>query len=208
MIPLLVLASAAPAVCNRGPIITRPVVAHVSHSEETQLENGRVVAVEVTLDRTGRVSSAKVYSTSGLAAADAAALEAARASGYSPALKNCTPVAKTVVFDEVVRPDYAFLAQHCSTPFQNATALQAASPNYPASAARLRAQGEAVVEVRIGPSGELEEAHIVTSANNMALDQAALDAARRTIYSPKTVHCVPTTGIYLFKVTFRANGIP
>lgn len=208
MIPLVVLATAAPRVCDRGPMITKAVVAHVPPSDEPQLGNGRVVAVEVTLDGTGRVSSAKVYSTSGMAAADAAALDAARTSKYSPALENCAPVAQTVVFDEVVRPNYTLLAQHCATPFQNATALQPASADYPASAARLHASGQAVVEVTIAPTGELQEAHIVSSANNMALDQAALEAARRTIYSPKTVHCVPTTGVYLFKVTFRANAIP
>lgn len=207
MIPMLLLA-ATQQDCDRGPIITKAAVAHVAPRDQQQLGNGRVVAVQITVDDSGKVTSARVYSTSGFAAADSAALDAARASEYSPALQDCKPVAQTVAFDEVVRPDYALLAQHCATPFQNATALQAASPDYPVSARRLRASGEAVIEVTIAPSGALEEAHVVQSANNMALDQAALVAARQTIYSPKTVRCVPTTGVYLFKVTFKANGTP
>jgi TonB family protein len=60
--------------------------------------------------------------------------------------------------------------------------------------------------VTIGPTGNLVDAKISQSAGNMALDQAALAAARQSTYAPKIVDCQPTTGSYYFKVTFDPNS--
>jgi hypothetical protein len=45
---------------------------------------------------------------------------------------------------------------------------------------------------------------IYKSANNMAMDQAALVAARRSSYAPKVVDCAPTQGIVLFHAEFKS----
>ncbi len=39
----------------------------------------------------------------------------------------------------------------------------------------------------------------------MAIDQAALRAARESTYSPKLVDCSPTTGDYLFRADFQPD---
>jgi protein TonB len=95
----------------------------------------------------------------------------------------------------------------CKTPYQDATVVQQAQPEYPDSA---REQGlgevQVAVKVTIGPSGSLVNAAISQSAGNMALDQAALAAARQSTYAPKIVNCEPVTGDYLFRVTFDPNS--
>lgn len=95
----------------------------------------------------------------------------------------------------------------CKTPYQDATVVQQAQPEYPDSA---REQGlgevQVAVKVTIGPSGSLVNAAISQSAGNMALDQAALSAARQSTYAPKIVNCQPIQGDYLFRVTFDPNS--
>jgi protein TonB len=95
----------------------------------------------------------------------------------------------------------------CKTPYQDATVVQQAQPEYP-DQAREQGLGEVQVAVRvtIGPSGSLVNAAIAQSAGNMALDQAALAAARQSTYAPKIVNCEPVTGDYLFRVTFDPNS--
>jgi outer membrane biosynthesis protein TonB len=39
----------------------------------------------------------------------------------------------------------------------------------------------------------------------MAIDQAALRAARQSQYSPKIVNCQPTTGSYIFNAQFNPD---
>lgn len=95
----------------------------------------------------------------------------------------------------------------CKTPYQDATVVQQAQPEYPDSA---REQGlgevQVAVKVTIGPSGNLVDASVSQSAGNMALDQAALAAARQSTYAPKIVNCQPEQGDYLFRVTFDPNS--
>ena len=57
-----------------------------------------VSQIEVTLDASGAVMSASVYKSSGSAALDNAALAAARASRYSPALESCHAVGGSYLF--------------------------------------------------------------------------------------------------------------
>ena len=95
----------------------------------------------------------------------------------------------------------------CKTPYQDATVVNQAQPEYPDSARDLGlGEVQVAVTVTIGPSGNLVDAKIAQSAGNMALDQAALAAARQSTYAPKIVDCQPTTGSYYFKVTFDPNS--
>jgi protein TonB len=95
----------------------------------------------------------------------------------------------------------------CKTPYQDATVVNQAQPEYP-DAARDLGLGEVqvAVTVTIGPSGNLIDAKVTQSAGNMSLDNAALAAARQSTYAPKIVNCQPTTGSYYFKVTFDPNS--
>jgi TonB family protein len=57
----------------------------------------------------------------------------------------------------------------------------------------------------VGPSGNLVGTKIYKSSNNMAIDQAALRAARQSTYSPKLVNCQPVEGDYLFRADFQPD---
>ncbi len=95
----------------------------------------------------------------------------------------------------------------CKTPYQDATAVQAVTPDYP-DQAREEGLGEVQVTVivTIAPSGSLENAAIGQGSGNMSIDQAALSAARQSTYAPKIVNCQPVEGTYNFKVTFDPNS--
>lgn len=201
----ILAAAAQSAPCaNTDPTLTNAVSAHVTGSDP-QLGAGRVATVRVTIGADGRVTDAGVYKGSGDAAADTAAVAAARASTYAPAMQGCKPVSETVYFDEVVRPDYAHLGSNCSIANVPATTLKMAQPVYPDAARIVHASGVAAVQLTIGPDGGLTSTELVMSTGNKALDQAALDAAENSIYAPKIVNCRPVAGRYLFKVTFVAN---
>lgn len=95
----------------------------------------------------------------------------------------------------------------CKTPYQDATVVNQAQPEYPDSARDLGlGEVQVAITVTIGPSGNLVDAKVTQSAGNMALDQAALASARQSTYAPKIVDCQPTTGSYYFKVTFDPNS--
>lgn len=95
----------------------------------------------------------------------------------------------------------------CQTPYQDAAVNQGVDPSYP-DTAREMGMGTATVavEVTIGPQGQVLKASIAQSSNNMAMDNAAKQAAEQSTYTPKIVNCQPTTGTYLFKVTFDPNS--
>ncbi|MFN2448887.1 MAG: TonB family protein [Candidatus Baltobacteraceae bacterium] len=94
----------------------------------------------------------------------------------------------------------------CKTPYQEATATQTVAPEYPDSA---REQGlgrvEVAVVVTVGASGSPSSPTIQTSSGNMAMDQAAKQAAMQSQYVPKIVNCTPVAESYIFRVTFDPN---
>jgi TonB family protein len=76
-------------------------------------------------------------------------------------------------------------------------------PEYPESAKEIGLGAVTVqVEVTVGPSGNLLGAKVYKSSSNMAIDQAALRAARESTYSPKLIDCAPSQGDYLFRADF------
>jgi TonB family protein len=87
-----------------------------------------------------------------------------------------------------------------------ATVTNPVQPDYPESAKDIGIGPVTVqVEVTVGPSGNLVSASIYKSANNMAIDQAALRAARESTYSPKLVDCNAVQGQYLFRADFQPD---
>ena len=94
----------------------------------------------------------------------------------------------------------------CANPNVEATVTNAVQPDYPESARDLGLGAVSVeIEVTVGPSGNLISATVYKSASNMAIDQAALRAARQSAYSPKLINCQPTTGNYLFRADFQPD---
>jgi TonB family protein len=95
----------------------------------------------------------------------------------------------------------------CAVPFKDATSPNPVAPEYPDSARELGLGDVTVeVEVTVGPTGTLEAASIQRSGGNVAIDQAALRAARESTYTPKIVNCQPTSGTYLFRADFTSNS--
>ena len=94
----------------------------------------------------------------------------------------------------------------CANPNQEATVTNAMQPEYPQSA---QDQGlgpvTVLVQVTVGPSGGLVDAKVYKSSNNMAVDQAAIRAARQSQYAPRLVNCAPTTGDYIFRADFQPD---
>jgi TonB family protein len=94
----------------------------------------------------------------------------------------------------------------CANPNVEATVTNPVQPDYPESARDLGLGAVTVeVEVTVGPSGNLITAKVYKSSSNMAIDQAALRAARQSTYSPKLVECSPTQGDYLFRADFQPD---
>ena len=91
----------------------------------------------------------------------------------------------------------------CANPNVEATVTNPVQPEYPESAKEIGLGAVTVqVEVTVGPSGNLVGAKIYKSSSNMAIDQAALRAARESTYSPKLIDCAPSQGDYLFRADF------
>ncbi|MGH7737468.1 MAG: TonB family protein [Candidatus Tyrphobacter sp.] len=94
----------------------------------------------------------------------------------------------------------------CANPYRQATVADEAQANYPEAAQEL-GLGEVTVSVKVtvGASGRLLAETIVQSGHNGEIDREALRVARDSTYAPKLVNCVPTTGEYLFLVTFSPD---
>ena len=92
----------------------------------------------------------------------------------------------------------------CANPNVEATVTNPVQPEYPESAKEI---GLGAVTVTGRGHGRTERAisigaKIYKSSSNMAIDQAALRAARESTYSPKLIDCAPSQGDYLFRADF------
>ncbi len=94
----------------------------------------------------------------------------------------------------------------CAVPNKGAAIKgSAVEAEYPDSAREAGAVGTAMVAVTLNASGDVSSVSINKSAGNIALDNAAKQAAQQTKYTPDTVNCVPTAGTYLFQVDFTGQ---
>jgi TonB family protein len=59
-----------------------------------------------------------------------------------------------------------------------------------------------LIRINLQPDGELDSAVMQHSSGNVALDKAALTAAKQARFSPKKVNCIPFAGSYLFRAEF------
>lgn len=207
--------------CNRDPSVIKQANLNVPKAVSDRISGSHTATVAVTLDAAGRVTAASIYQSSGYPELDQAAIDAAKHSTYAPGATNCAASGGTfaVEFDydgnTTVAPD-----KDCP---REARVFTVARPD----GAVIRYSGISspvvvAVVLTIAPDGQLVDARIAQSSGVMALDQAALDAARRSTYEPKMealpvrrqagtagsvtnagVVCHAVTGKYYFKVTFR-----
>lgn len=205
----------AAAACNRDPAVTKLADPDVPKAYYQQLSGTRIATVAVTLDARGEVTDARIYQSTGDSTLDAAAVDAARRSTYSPGASNCAPAGGTfaVQFSFVGQTAPASGCPHPARVTRTVvvTPQAGAWPPFDALVA---------VEITIDADGQLVDARIAPSSNNMALDQAAIASARASTYEPKTVVvpvrrqagqasestssvCRAVSSQYLFKVTYR-----
>lgn len=91
----------------------------------------------------------------------------------------------------------------CSVTDKPVTVANAAKPIYPASALDLNLGLITVlVDITVGSDGKLLRAAVMQSSNNMAVDQAALRAVRRSRYSPAIKNCQAIEAEYVSRVVF------
>jgi TonB family protein len=91
----------------------------------------------------------------------------------------------------------------CAVPKAPAAATYKATPEMPEIARQAGASGTAQILVNLDDSGRVVSASIYTSTRNSALDNAALQAAQQSRYSPAIDNCAKTAGSYLYIVTFE-----
>jgi protein TonB len=90
----------------------------------------------------------------------------------------------------------------CAQPQVAARVVDTVEPRVPDVAREEHAVGVANVRVDLDERGAVLGVTVAKSAGNVALDAAALDAARRSTYAAAIVDCRPEGGSYLFRVEF------
>ena len=100
-------------------------------------------------------------------------------------------------------PAASLVAAACANPTAEARVVTAAEPALPQG---LKMGGTVNVGVTIAPNGHVIRTTILRSSGNSRVDEAAVDAARHSTYSPKRVNCGAVAGSYLFHVEFAPKG--
>lgn len=93
-------------------------------------------------------------------------------------------------------------APACSDPNVDAKTIVAISPDAPASAYGGATDVTAMIKVDLDATGRILGVSVYRSAGSLELDQAAMQAARQSTYSPELRDCQAVPGSYLFKVEF------
>lgn len=148
--------------------------------------DGKVVLV-VTIDTQGMASDVLVETSSGSEHLDAAAVQAAHAWGFIPAMRAGRPVASRMrVPLNFVDPKPGPATQESTVlaPYSPPSALETPGPQYPKAAAWQGVDGTVVLIVSINTEGTVSELEIETSSGNATLDAAALWAARSWRFNP------------------------
>lgn len=90
----------------------------------------------------------------------------------------------------------------CEWPDVDADVLDSAQPEYPYAARGVIGVVQAAVTVNLDAGGHVVSVMVAHSTGNLALDRAALTAARQSTYLPAVNNCTRVPGSYDFTVTF------
>jgi TonB family protein len=129
-------------------------------------------------------------------------------SGWAPDLKN-TERKYVLAIESAAQPQR--IAAHepkgpaCEPRDVKPEVLEAV-PAYPSDSGDPINNPSPVVSVGVDADGNLTSVEIRGSGNGMVLDQAALRAARESIYLPAVKNCVPTADYFNITVTFSPGG--
>lgn len=96
-------------------------------------------------------------------------------------------------------------ASSCATANRQPRVVHHATAPYPDSARVLGLGNEHVeVLVTLSPTGSVTAERIARSSGDLAIDQAALQAARKSTYSPEVVNCQPVRSDLIASFDFQA----
>lgn len=88
--------------------------------------------------------------------------------------------------------------------FHDAVLVSRVSPQTPADVALDRAV-HGSVQVSVAPDGSVTAIKIVQSTGNAELDDAIVDAAKKSTYQPKVDNCNPVAGSVLYAADFGSS---
>ncbi|MGB6986888.1 MAG: TonB family protein [Candidatus Aquilonibacter sp.] len=91
----------------------------------------------------------------------------------------------------------------CVSPTREAQVLVDSQPTYV-----VQYPITVLVLVTVGPTGNFVDAHILRFSGDIAVDQAALRAARLSQYPPKLMNCEPVMGAVIFRAQFNPRPSP
>ena len=182
-----------------GKAVSLPKPAYPTEAREAKAEGS--VAVDIIIDETGSVTSATAQlqdqsvpkSEDGTwqevrevhPALREAAEEAARSARFSPTLLSGEPVKVKgrVVYNFVVGSKQVLATQRAiSGGILNGKAANLPTPEYPAAAVAVRAEGTVTVQIVINEKGEVESATAVSG--HPLLRAAAVAAAKEATFAP------------------------
>jgi hypothetical protein len=90
----------------------------------------------------------------------------------------------------------------CTAPFSDAAVPDPQSPIFP-EGAWIKGAVEVIVGVAVGADGTLSDSWVYLSSGDLAIDTAALDAARASTYRAGMAFCRSVPGEYLFQASFK-----
>lgn len=94
------------------------------------------------------------------------------------------------------------IVQTCGQPNKEVSVVRAATPPPTSYLGEITSPVQVLVEVSVGPDGDVERAHIYRSSGNEKLDKAAIVAARNSSFSPRVADCSEVGSEYLYRVLF------
>lgn len=94
----------------------------------------------------------------------------------------------------------------CAVPNKDPQPTNRVPADYPEMAKEQGASGETDVAVTLDATGHVIATKIAKSAGNPLLDQAALQAAKSSSFSPQIENCRAVGGVYIFQVVFSPDN--
>jgi|SRR5579872_4182276 len=171
------------------------------------LDHPTQTLVEITVGADGKLSDARVYTTSGDPQLDAAALATVHASSFAPAIVSCKPTTQTALF----RVDFAARTDATAAPTPDpcnrpASVVHAVSPEFPTALRdQFKSSDPVLVKlaVDIATDGSVRAVHLLDTSGNPQIDLLGINAARASTYAPALAACKPVAGTFTYTIDFR-----
>jgi TonB family protein len=175
-----------------------------------------LVLVAVTIAPDGSVVSTSIDKTSGDVRVDAAALYAARSSEYAPMMIGCKAVLGHTVLPIIFRAGDSGAQElppspsptppsDCAMPFAS---VRVVNPVQPDESFRRYGKVTVVVVATVGATGSVQDVTITQSSGIREVDEAALRAARQTMYAPRLVDCQAVQGTMRIRFALTPQPSP